>query len=149
MIYDKHAYKTVVVISSYIDEIFFLANIYLALYLRFNDGNNFNPMEFSEKWILSKCNCIIFLRILQCCALPTCTLCSITEELNLINTTARISNLILLINCWEKKFESISFFCILIFISANKKSRHLFWQKHLSSVGVKLLLFYYLILLYV
>jgi len=49
MIYDKHAYKTVVVISSYIDEIFFLANIYLALYLRFNDGNNFNPMEFSEK----------------------------------------------------------------------------------------------------
>lgn len=104
MIYDKHAYKTVVVISSYIDEFFFL-----ALYLSLNDGNNFIPMDFSEKWILSKCNCIVFLRILQCYALPTCTLCSITEDFNLISTTAQTLNLILLINCWEKKVESISF----------------------------------------
>jgi hypothetical protein len=47
MIYDKHAYKIVVVISSYIDE-FFIWQIYLALYLSFNGGNNFNPIEFQR-----------------------------------------------------------------------------------------------------
>jgi len=31
MIYDKHAYKIVVVISSYIDEFFYLANIFGSL----------------------------------------------------------------------------------------------------------------------
>jgi hypothetical protein len=33
MIYDKHAYKTVVVISSYIDEFFFFWQIYIWLFI--------------------------------------------------------------------------------------------------------------------
>jgi len=49
MIYDKLVYKIVVVISSYSDELFFILQIYLALYLSFNGGNNFNPMDFSQK----------------------------------------------------------------------------------------------------
>jgi hypothetical protein len=109
MIYDKYAYKIVVAISSYTDE-FFIWQIYLALYLSFNGGNNFNPMDFSEKLILSKCNCTIFLRILQCYTLPTCTLCSITEDLNLINTTAEphISSTV-----ERKKLKASAFFLSL------------------------------------